>query len=342
MNVIFLQRVADEEYDQIVDNLRSTNEDWINTLDVSEPPARTLHIKNWIRDYWPSSDVILEIAEHANSSGVHEASHRSLIFVDSGWEAGNCIAARWEGDGDNSRLNAVRVPMNIAKSLLSACDANEGHTLASILGGEMFEDAKVDFYVDATGPPRKEPEEPAKDYKLPDSILQDLALTKDSLIIVSLKKLSQDDIENVVQKVVGGAEKKDPTPSIKIFNGDGSHISRRDMRNLFYRIHQNSTEANTSMPLFLVDYLLEQENGTPQLLLARQSRSGRQQTLGLIPAKIEKVLRLWYDATKGRLEEDLEETEEFVDIWNAEYIFDLDVHKNFGKKESERLTALEI
>ena len=199
---MLLQRVADEEFDQIVDNLRSTDEHWINTLAVPPPPPRTLRAKKWIRDYWPSSDVIIEIADHAYSSQPYIASYGSLIFVDSGWEAGNCIAARWEGDGDNARLNTVRVPMNIAEPLLSACDANEGHTLASILGSQMLEDAKVDFYIDAIVSPQENPAESDKNYTLPEAIPHDIALTKDDLIIISLKKLSQDDIESLVREVV--------------------------------------------------------------------------------------------------------------------------------------------
>jgi hypothetical protein len=158
LHVVFLQRVSDEEYNQIVENMGETDEDWISSLNVPRPPARTLEMKKWVRDWWPSSDVILKIAEHAYSIDDYpQISYRSLIFVDSGWEAGNVIAACWEGDGNDCRLNAVRVPVNIAKTLLSVCDVNDGYTLAHVLGSDAYEDAKVDFYADATGSSRAGP-----------------------------------------------------------------------------------------------------------------------------------------------------------------------------------------
>lgn len=329
VNVVFLQRVSDDEYNQVVENLEEIDEDWVNTLDVPKPPPRSLNAKRWIRDYWPSSDVILEIAEQAKSSERYdEQSYRCLIFVDSGWEAGNCIAARWESEGDDLKLRAVRVPMNIAKTLLSACDANEGHSLASILGNDTFEDTKVDFYVDATGPSEQHVETPKDVYSLPESMPQDLALSKENLVIVSLRKLSQDEIEDVVRKITQQPEADKAAPSIKIYNGDGSYETRSEILKLFDRIYQNSDEMSRSMPLILIDCLYEGEEGEPQMLLATKSESS---SLELTPAKTDKVLRLWLDAKEGALEKVMYNTTEYVDIWDVEKVFDLNVHKSFGE-----------
>ena len=332
LHVIFLQRVSDEEYNQIVENLREIDEDWISSLDVPRPPDRTLEMKKWVRDWWPPSDVILKIAEHAYSSDGYSAiSYRSFIFVDSGWEAGNAIAARWEGDGNDSRLNAVRVPMNIAKTLLSVCDVNDGYTLAHVLGSEAYEDAKVDFYVDATG--SSNPEAPAsiESYKLPESLPQDLALSKTELVIASLRTLKQSEIEDLVRNIINGHEGEDEIPSIKIFNWHESYPTRTEIRRMFYRIKQNTSEADRDMPLFFVDALLEGEGGIPQLIWAKETPHWRTPTVQIFPANTKKVIKLWKDAAQGIIAENLEESEEYVDIWNVEHVFDLDVHRNFGK-----------
>jgi hypothetical protein len=295
-------------------------------------------VKKWIRDYWPSSDVILEIARHAYSNdGQQEKSYRSLIFVDSGWEAGNVIAARWEGDGDHARLSAVRIRMNIAKSLLSVCDLNEGYTLVRVLGEEAFEDAKVDFYIDATPPPKDDSISPAKEYKIPECLPQDIALSKTEVAIVSLRHLEQAEIEDLIRGILNGYDSEYTAPPIKIHNWHGSYTTRIEIRKLFYRIQQNSSEPDRDMPLFLVDALLEGPDGKPQFISACNSTHWRQKIVQIMPVKTEKVLSLWKEATQGSLEECFAGTEEYGDIWNAEYVFDLDVHKNFGKNESHNM-----
>lgn len=334
---MFLQRVSDEQCSQIVENLGEVDEDWIETLDVPKPPPRTLQIKKWIRDYWPSSDVILAIARDAYSNETYPPETiQSLIFVDSLWEAGVCIAARREGEADNQRLNAVRVRMNIAKTLLSACDANKGHTLASILGSEMFNETKVDLYVDATPSLQDASTISGEEYALPQPLPHDLALSKEEIVIVSLRMLEPDGIEDMIRKIVQGNGNDNPPPPIKVFNVQGSYITRREIRKMFNRIQHNSDEANGDMPLFLVDELLESESGQPQLLSASPSSEWRQQTIRIMPIKTEKLISLWNDAAAGVLEEDFTETEEYADIWNAEYVFDLDVHKDFGKCEQSK------
>jgi hypothetical protein len=332
LNVVFLQRVSDEEHTQITDSLKEVDEDWLSTLDVPPPRSRTLVVKKWIRDYWPSSDVILEIARHAYANDGHqEKSYRSLIFVDSGWEAGNVIAARWEGDGDHARLNAVRIRMNIAKSLLSVCDLNEGYTLVKLLGDEAFEDTKVDFYIDATLPSKDDSISPAEEYKIPECLPQHIVLSKTEVVIISLRHLEQAEVEDLIRAILNGYNGEDTAPPIKIHDWHGSYTTRIDIRKLLYLIEQNSSEPDRDMPLFLVDALLEGPCGKPQVISASNSTHWRQQTVQIMPVNTEKVLSLWKEATQGSLEECLTETEEYGDIWNAEYVFDLDVHKNFGK-----------
>lgn len=330
--MVFLQQVSDEEYSQITESLGEVDEDWMSTLDVPRPRSRTLVMTKWIRDYWPSSDVILEIARHAYSTdGYHDKSYRSLIFVDSGWEAGNVIAARFEGEGEHARLNSVRIRMNIAKSLLSVCDLNEGYTLAEVLGEEAFEDAKVDFYVDASPPSKDEIISPAEEYKIPEFLGQDIVLSKEEISIVSLKHLTQAEIEDLVRGIINGHESEDPAPPIKIHNWHGPYMKRTKVKELYLCIQQNSSEGNRNMPLFLVDMLLEGPNGNPQLISASDSTDWRQKTVQIMPVKTEKLLSLWKKATQGSLEKCFTRTEEYADIWNVEYIFDLDVCKNFGK-----------
>ena len=338
VHVLFLQRVADEEYNQIVENLRATDEDWINSLDVPRPPSRKLEMKKWVRDWWPSTGVILKIAEHAYSSESYsKISYRSFILVDSGWEAGNVIAAHWESDGNDSRLSAVRVPMNIAETLLSACDVNEGCTLGQVLGSEGYEDAKVDFYADTTGVTEPEAADPIENYELPQSLPQDLALSKRELIIVSLRTLKQSEIEDLVRDIVNGYKGEEEAPSIKILNWHETSPSRIDIRHIFYRIQHNSSKNDRDMPLVFVDTLLEGDDGRPQLMWAI---TGRQQSFQMFPIIIENLIKLWKDATQGIIEGNLEESEEYVDIWNGEYVYDLEIHKNFGECISKQELAI--
>ena len=302
------------------------------TLDVPKPRSRTLVVKKWIRDFWPRSEVILEIARHAYRG--EDKSYRSLIFVDSGWEAGNVIAARWEGEGDNSRLNAVRVRMNIAEPLLSVCDLNEGCTLAQVLGNEAFEDAKVDFYIDATPQLQDDTKSPEQDYEIPEFLPHDIVLSKTEVHIISLKHLGQSEIEGLIRGIINGHESKDPAPPMKIHNWHGSYIKRTKIHKLYRCIQQKSSETDRNMPLFLVDMLLEGPDGKPQLISASDSTDWREKTVQIMPLKTEKLLSLWQEATQGLLEDCFTETEDYADVWNAEYVYDLDVHRNFGKRES--------
>ena len=134
--MIFLQRLSDGEQEQTLQNLRDVSREWSSQFDGERPEPRNLLSRNWTHDYWPSSDVILEIARDGRSTdGYYAKSYRSLIFVDSGWEAATVIAAHWESSSEGGEhLSTARVPMDTANLLLPACDTRRDFTLADHLG----------------------------------------------------------------------------------------------------------------------------------------------------------------------------------------------------------------
>lgn len=96
----------------------------------------------WIRDHWPSTDAILEIAGSVKG-------YKSFIIIELGWENATVIAARWSNDADgHAHLQAVRVAMDIANVLLTLLDTGKISGFAEALGEATMEEFKIDFYKD--------------------------------------------------------------------------------------------------------------------------------------------------------------------------------------------------
>ena len=332
LHVFFLQRLQEEERSQIVQNLSEIDRDWADQLDVPVPDLRKLNPRAWIRDYWPSSNVILEIAKDALSSTEYpDLSYRSLIFVDSGWEAGNVIAAHWEDCAGEMRVVAARVPMNIANLLLTVCDLHEGYALSQVLGDEAYEESKVDFYQDASSQEQEGKGRSVSTIKWPSCLAENLALSKEDLIITSLKHLSEEEIESLLRKIINADEEGDQFDTIKIHNWQGPRPTRADISRIFHRMLENTPEADREEPAFFVDYLLEGENGEPVILAAKLYSYHRGQgAVQLLPVRPELLLGFWTAAASG---DGREEGEELCEIWSQELIYDLNDPSptNFGK-----------
>lgn len=220
--------------------------------------------------------------------------------------------------------------MNIAKTLLAVCDANEGYDLAHVLGSEVFEESKVDFYVDRTQS-NERPKAPVQQYALPDFLPDNLSLSKEQPFILSLRTLDQQQIDQLLGNILCGNQDDKQMDSVKMINWQGPYPTRTDIHRIYCRIRENTAEESQDMPLFLVDALLEGKDGQPQLLMARQASNRGQQAIQVIPIHTGPFLEFWQLASQGSVEENTQETDKYADIWSSEYTFDSSVHKSFGK-----------
>lgn len=310
-----------EAEEQVLSNIRNTDDSWTAALDVPVAEPRTLEGKPWIRDYWPGSDVILKLAEHASTPDYHGIVYSSYVFVDSGWEAGNVIAARWEGSGEARRLAAVRVPMNIANLLLTTCDTNEGYTLSRALGNERYEDAKVDFYKDSITTPtlldRKN-----KLFTWPDFLPEDLKIPTDQLYIISLRSLTDSEIQQLRTSIAGGEQAAEDASTIPtIYNWEGDLPTRTDVRHIFRQIYNNSPAEDQNRLVFFVDNILQGPSQEPQIIVALQFRPNNDDTVKVAPVSTENVMQVWRELNEGKGGERLMEIHS--DIWSAEVVEDL-------------------
>ncbi len=320
--VVFLQLMSREEWEQVITNLEEVDADRVSEFDVPAPKLRRLQPKPWIRDYWPSSNVILKIAKHANSTEGHgNVAYRSLVFVDSGWEAGNVVAARWESDGDVLRFNAVRVPMNLANAVLTACDLNEGFTLSQALGEDIYEEAKVDFYEE------QPPEAVARSaqtilFKWPDSLPKDLRMPKDRPYIISLRELSDVQIESLQDEMVGEPDVQDSSSRrMEIYKWKGCTPSRAAIYHIFKQIQDNSPDSDGNIHIFLIDNVLEGPNGKPQLLTAMDYRPEHENVVKIAPILTKDAVPLWRKSAAGEDSEVI--LDEYADMWRREVLCDL-------------------
>ena len=330
LHVVCLQRLTKDEHDQILQNLNEKDEDWANSLDVPVPSPRRLILRKWIRDYWPSSDAILELAKQASKPERNENTvYRSYVFVDSGWEAGNVIAARWEGNEGEERLVAARVPMNIANFLLTVCEKHEGHTLSRALGDEVYEESKVDFYKDASSPPGKETQKATKAYEWPAFLPDSLALNKTQPVIVSLRTLEENDIETVLSGIINGDESEGPFSNIKIHNWQGPQPKRADILRMYHRMFENTPEEDRDMYAFFIDHVLREDDVKPQIIAAVKSRLGGEGAVDLVAVKAAKFMEFWKATAAGQGES---KTNSCGDIWSTETIYDFEEGVvDFGK-----------
>ena len=306
----------------MITNLDDTDSEWAGNLDLTASDRRNLVPTPWIRDYWPSSAVILQIARHAWAEGRRQDRYRSLIFVDSGWEAGNVIAARWEGPEEDERFNAVRVPMNVANTLLSTCDANDGFTLFQALREDVYDEAKLDFYKDLKEEPART-EKPYGDFKWPPFIPADLKLDRKKPLIIALKYLSADEIKQL-NVGIAGSEKASSLRSgkIDIHNWEGDPCPHKDIDHIFRQVCENSGQDVDKSVIFFVDSILQGSGGEPQLLVAVYYRPGEYNCVKLSPVPTDRLMEAWRAHVGGTNGEDL--LDEYTDIWRRETVVDLE------------------
>lgn len=339
--VAFLQWLSQEEREQVVRSLETVDNDEASRFDVPTPTPRRLVPRPWIRDYWPSSNAILEIGKHANvKERDDEYAYRSIIFIDSGWEAGNVIAAHWEGPEGAQQFNAVRVPMSLANSLLNACDEHEGYTLSRALGYEIFEEAKVDFY--KALPPKlpEPPVETGKSFAWPEGLPRNLRLPKDRPYIVTFRELSQSQ-EDTLRRTIAGSDKaaRLRSSAFDIYHCKGSGSSRRAIYHIFKHIYNSSPESDRNMAVFFIDDVLKEANDAPQLLAVIQHRPEldrpEHHRVSTAPIQTENFLPLWKASAASENSEDLEGEgvlEKYGDIWRKEDVHDLELGPvNFRK-----------
>ena len=349
--VVLLQPVTDAQYTRIKKLLKKVDISWIPDGTHYVGP-RKLKLQKWVRDWWPPSpEVLLKIADHAYSgdSG-NDVPYRSLILVDSRWKEGleNAIAARWEYDENGYGLNAVRVTMNIAEPLIALCEQDEDFTMAKTLTHEIYQNNKIDLYDGRTRSTETAAPALIESCGLPGSWPQYLALSKEELLIVSFRTLAYSEINDLKQDVIDGYKGEEKIPHIEISNWCGRLPTRTEIRRMFYRILLNSNEGTRDIPLIFVDALLKDRNDKPQLACARsntpespdafsavsagmRNNYWKEQYFQMVPVKKENLIRLWKDATQGIIGDNLVANNEYVDIWSTEYVFDFNVHKNFGE-----------
>ena len=336
INVVFLQRLDEEVRTQMVQNLSEVDEDWANTLDMQVPSPRRVVPKAWIRDYWPSSDVILEIARAAYFPQ-HGPIFRNLIFCDSGWEAANVIAARWEELDGKLQLNAARVPMSVANVLLTICDLKEGYTLAHVLGSENFEDAKVDFYKDATQQRTNDGDDDddgqrASGYSWPTFLPADLALSKSEPVIVSLQSLHEDEYTTVLKDIINGDQNENKFDKIGIHNWVDGQATKADLYHIFWRLYENTAEADQDMCALFLDNAPLGVDDRPEVLAATRVSHGSaaRNTKGVqtVPIALPNLLAAWKAASSGA---EYREWRLYGDMFRKENLFDMSLELDFSK-----------
>ncbi|KAK5174215.1 uncharacterized protein LTR77_001295 [Saxophila tyrrhenica] len=321
--ILFLQRMSVDEKEQVMKSLEEVDSSQVHSFDRTTAAPRQLDSKRWIRDYFPSSNAILEIARHANAeSGYREFSYPSLILVDSGWEASTVIAARWELVAGESKLkfNAARVPMNVANVLLSTCDANEGLTLAQALGDDVYEETKVDFYEDARATSLAAPSRFGRPFVWEEHFEDDYGFGSDAPPIVSLRRLSNTERETLKKTVLAGQNDTNAKlEDLRIYQWKGPGSSRRAIYHIFKHIFD---KWNGVTDMFFVDDVLEGENHEPQIMAAMNTDIPNTDSIKMAPIPTTSVLPFWTGSGSGKYGEDL--LEKYGDIWRKEVVVDLE------------------
>ena len=316
LNVVFLQRMTDIEQQQVRDAINAVDEEAVRRLNIGHPrQPRPLQVKKWIRDYFPPSASILEIATaaHADDSDFDPV-FNSIVFVDSGWDMGNVIVAHWERQEADAeeRLTAVRVPMGIANVLLNACDRIEGLNLSHALGRDAFDQGQVDFYKDL---PKEHAGSPSQ-LPWPSHLPDDIKLDSDHPTIISLRHLDDVTITQLKQDIRESSA--DGVKDVQIYNWEGPEpTDRLLLRDLYNHVLQNADESSEKVYAFFFDYMLHGANGEPQILAV--SRIARDAGVGVevLPVFTSALQVAWYQAAEL---EEIDEDTELVDIWKKEHV----------------------
>ncbi|KAK5116815.1 hypothetical protein LTR85_009075 [Meristemomyces frigidus] len=344
LHVIFLQRLSEEERTQILHALdKGQDAAWAAQF---EPNAqrRPLLPMPWIRDWWPSSDVILEICAIKTGRDAH--GYRSFVLVDSGWDAGTVIAAHWtvDSDGVPPHLLAARVPSNIANLLLTLLDRRSVGSFAEALGEEAYEDAKVDFYRDLPAPVS---EVVAAPYDAPAFLPQNVGFSTSKLVLLALKELPDSAVLALKSAIAAGewCDEEMPRPDMEIINWQGDPLPRSELPNLFKWMKSNTAQDVRQGYAFFVDNVLDAgADRQPQILAAHQKepRNGDvfADELCLIPVDTDQALEWWRAAVTcestaepATLVVDRDTTMECGDIWRKELAIDMAKPIDFDKVE---------
>lgn len=318
LNVVYLQRMTELDQKQVEQALSSVDNDAVQDLNIIGPPPapRPLRVKKWIRDSEPSSVATLEIARLAYRQGYSgEVSVRSLVFVDSAWDLGDVIVARWEKREEDAepRLSAARASAGIANVLLTACDGDEEMTLSRALGPERFKQRQVDFYQDLNEPPAPaiSPETP-----WPNHLPKDLKLSNTRAEIISLRKLDSEAIQKFKDDMKTGSD--GDIVDVQVYDWEGPEpTDRLVLRDLYNQILQRSEKRETSLYAWFIDYLLRGPDGGPQRLAVSPILRDPGNGVEVLPVFASCFSRAWDKAANGGY---LDEEAELVDIWKKELV----------------------
>ena len=324
LNVVYLQRMSDSERQKVEQALNSIDQNAINQLSFPQTAApRELRFRKWIRDNPCSPSATFEIAKDAYHKQYNsDESYRSIIFVDSGWVQGSVIAAHWHQDGESTqaKLHAARVPAGVANVLLTSCDQNNGITLPQGLGENAFKDAQVNFYKDL--PPTEEGDAVSEtsEHTWPSHLPDTLCLAKSSPAIVSLRSLDDRTIRRLTREINGTLDEN--KTDIRIYNWGGPEPTERLLiRDIYNQMQRRTPEADQQMYAFFIDYMLQGENGEPQILAVHRIPRDPGVGVEVLPLSAPSFMTAWKKAAQG---EELDQDADIIDIWKKEHVDRLD------------------
>lgn len=344
INVIFLERIPEDTRTKVLESLKEDiDHGWAAQFDTEFKP-RTLVDIPWIRDYWPSSDVILDIAaNNKQSRGTgSDDTYDSFILVDSGWDAGMVVAAQWAKDSSGDRrLEAARIPLNQANALLTLISNGSLKNLEEGLG-ESYDEVKVDFYKDLKW---EKPSETTEEipYEPPVFLPKDLKLCDSEPEIVALLKIDDDRTESILKSLNSHHDAAEGHTTVKkIHRWEGPSPTRTDLISLFKWMESNTPggERRKNGHIFFLDYLLKDENGDPRLLAASRPAIHvddvhLKEQITLLPLKLEQFFPFCKEVFAGGDGE--RAMMDHGRMWARERILDTKKPLIFGKHQLESL-----
>nr|POE74559.1 hypothetical protein CFP56_37090 [Quercus suber] len=282
LHVVFLQRQSESSRTQIIERLGTVDKEWATQYDAN-PRVRRLKAVPWIRDHWPSSEIILGITSSAPD-------YKSFVLVDSGWEDGTVLAAHWADDEHGQpHMYTARVQMDVANVLLTLLDDGKVATFAEVLGEQAYEDAKVDFYKSPTGTKRKH-----RPYEPPSFLPNDLTLNKYEIEIIALRDLTDEQIKTLTDTIKGGTKRSTSVAAnaenVKMHKWQGGNPSRRDLRQIYDWMVENSPEEDRHLPAFFVDNFLECKGHAPRVIAVKADGTPRRDDIEIFPLRTKMVL----------------------------------------------------
>ncbi|KAK5130018.1 hypothetical protein LTR08_002534 [Meristemomyces frigidus] len=351
LHIIFLQRLPEATRTEILNSLRTNDPETVawskQFAPDNTPQPRALIPMPWIRDWWATSPVILEICAQGQRNNRFPPGHEytSFVLVDSGWDAGTVIAAHWtagtegvgDGEGLAARLEAVRVPVGIANMLLTLLDKGSVRDFADVLGEEAYEDAKVDFYQDLPVREAGLAAGPEKAYQPPSFLPKDLCSSASTLYVLSLVELEPSAVSALKAEILHGDGTTDERPDVRIIPWQGPMPTRSDLAIIFDWIMANSSPSMSHSCAFFVDYMLQRPDGRPQIIASYYTRGHRADVpdqARLVPVDAECVIEYWRAACTHAAENEINFDLD-GDIWRKEVVVDIGKELGFGNGRIE-------